>query len=387
MKSKQWPQLYATSSKGKIKTWKIEVREAEEGTADMITWHGYVDSNLTETVKNIDKGKNIGKANETTPFEQAVANAESKWKKKHDKGYSENKDGGNKTQIRPMLAHKYIDRGHEIKFPCYAQEKLNGVRCIAFLEDGEVILQSRGGKRYEFQEHLRHQIWKILKELEEQVPDLHLDGELYLRGMSLQEIGKVTRKQKGDEDRGAKVGLEYWIYDAFSPSVPEWTFHDRYFTVHDAYWNIFTDGPRIKHTHVRMVYTSMKANERELLEQYERHVEMGAEGTIVRNVNSHYKLGHRSADLQKMKPFQDGEYKIVGAFEGTGTEKGCVNWTCDVGDGRTFGVRPRGSFEERKKMWKDREQYIGKMLTVTYQELTNDGIPHICVGEAIRDYE
>lgn len=49
--------------------------------------------------------------------------------------------------------------------------------------------------------------------------------------------------------------------------------------------------------------------------------------------------------------------------------------------------RPRGMWEQRKEWFDNGEAYVGKPLTVRYQELTQDGIPRFPVGIAVRDYE
>ena len=118
-----------------------------------------------------------------------------------------------------------------------------------------------------------------------------------------------------------------------------------------------------------------------------RFVEEGYEGAMVRNLKGAYRIGKRSADLQKVKTFLDDEYEIVGFTEGTGGETGCVIWICKIQSGATFNVRPRGTREERQMLFQNGNDYIGKMLTVRYQELTDDGIPRFPVGISIRDYE
>jgi DNA ligase-1 len=113
----------------------------------------------------------------------------------------------------------------------------------------------------------------------------------------------------------------------------------------------------------------------------------GNEGTIIRNKDGIYKLNHRSSDLQKYKSFQDDEYEIIGFKEGTNTDEGCVIWECKTPNGLEFSVRPRGTKEQRTEWFDNGESYIGSLLTVRYQELTDDGIPRFPVGIAIRDYE
>ena len=115
--------------------------------------------------------------------------------------------------------------------------------------------------------------------------------------------------------------------------------------------------------------------------------QQGYEGMMVRNQNSLYKYKHRSYDLQKVKRFVDDEYEIIGGKDGSGREAGLIVYKCITPSGLEFDVRPRGSHEERAHAFKNLENNIGKMLTVRYQELTDDGRPRFPVGIAVRDYE
>lgn len=76
--------FYRLDSKGKIRLWEIKV------TGNLIeTWDGVLDGRLKYTPDEVSKGKNIGKANETTPEEQALKEAKRKIELKVRKGYSE----------------------------------------------------------------------------------------------------------------------------------------------------------------------------------------------------------------------------------------------------------------------------------------------------------
>ena len=98
-------------------------------------------------------------------------------------------------------------------------------------------------------------------------------------------------------------------------------------------------------------------------------------------------MKHRVNDLQKYKEFIDKEFKIVGGYEGVGTDKGCVVFEVINEDGNVFHVRPKGSVAQRKRWFQNLKDIIGKELTVRYQELSEDGIPIFPVGVVIRDYE
>jgi DNA ligase-1 len=74
--------LYGVSSTGKTKTWMYEVINSGNNTATLKITHGYLDGKMQEDVKIYSEGKNIGRANETTPFEQALKEGIDKKKKK-----------------------------------------------------------------------------------------------------------------------------------------------------------------------------------------------------------------------------------------------------------------------------------------------------------------
>ena len=128
-------------------------------------------------------------------------------------------------------------------------------------------------------------------------------------------------------------------------------------------------------------------NEEDIIQYHQQFVKDGYEGTMIRDPNSEYKLGKRSKGLQKYKDFIDSEFTIVGFKEGKGNDAGTVIWKCETESGKTFDVRPTGSREMRTLQFQEGEKYIGKKLTVKYQEMTDEGVPRFPVGVSFRDYE
>lgn len=136
---KNFPTLYKKSSTGKTSEWTICARHTQDG-ADYNVVHGYVDGKKQSTTVQVDSGKNIGKKNETSAYEQACAEAESKWKKQLDKGYVEDcssVDSVKAERISPMLAYSYDDHPKKIKWPCYWQPKLDG--CVS----GDTLIKTK----------------------------------------------------------------------------------------------------------------------------------------------------------------------------------------------------------------------------------------------------
>jgi len=388
-----FPTLYDKDSKGKIRMWSVKV-ENRSGLGAIISSHGIVGGKIQENTRIVEKGKNLGKKNETTPLQQAIKEALSDWTKKHDtEGMTEKmpaesdndsvKSGKSATKPSakananaaeeagripgPMLAHDFNKRGKDIKFPCYAQRKLDGVRCLAIQGKG---LYSRNGKAFPHLNHIRTEINGLKK-------GTILDGELYSDSLTFQEIvGLVKKETLKPEDVKKMDKIYLCVYDTIMDGTNEERnmFLDNLFKTH-------------KFTALRLLPTETANSLEDVKRLHAKYVAEGYEGLILRNKAGLYKVGNRSADLQKYKEFMDDEYKIVGFKEGDGLEKGCVIWICETKTHQQFSVRPRGTHEERAEMFKKAQKMVGKKLTVRFQELTDDGIPRFPVGLAIRDYE
>jgi len=363
---KTFPKLYEQSSTGKVKHWTISVAMDNKDYAVIIVEYGAGDSKVRVSKKIIDKGKNVGRSNETTPHEQALSEAEATWKKKLDKGYVESLDNLQDEVLLPMLAHSFQKRGHNIEYPCYVQPKLDGVRCLAKKVDTETIkYYSRMGKEFTTLEHLTPMLLDIMK------VDQVLDGEIYSHDYTFQEAISFIKKLRPES-----VTLEYCVFDIVNTSLP---FGER---SKELALIIPVDSKLI-----HFVKTERIAGTNQISQKHDQYLKEGYEGLIIRNDNGMYKLNGRSADLQKYKVFQDEEYEIIGGQESTGVEAGCIIFTVKNKNGQEFAVRPRGSFDQRKQWMRNLNSLIGKQLTVRYQELTDDGIPRFPVGISIRDYE
>jgi hypothetical protein len=395
-----FPVIYGEAQTGKTKMWKVRVYE-RDGCGVIETSHGYEDGKIQVNDKIISEGKNIGKRNETTPLQQAVSDARAAWTKKSESGYavrggvaagsgtasggaggarggddshsisSDDVDAGRSKGISSdapsvMLAHDYTKRSKDIKFPCYVQRKYDGVRCVAVPNAG---LFSRLKKSFP---HLNH----IKEEINRLPHGVILDGELYSDGLTFQEIVGIVKREalkKGDDEKLLKIKLH--VYDI----INDMPYSQRYANLQLLF-------RKYKFKHLELVATEICDSVDKMKELHSNYVAEGYEGIMLRNKEGVYK-GARSNDLQKYKEFFDAEYKIIGYEEGKGLEDGCVIWKCVTSKGKVFSCRPRGSREDRQCMYLDGDKYINKMLTVRYQEETDEGLPRFPVGITIRDYE
>ena len=163
------PTLYKKTNSGAIQYWKVCVLETPNSGVlyDIEIEYGQVETLSPQiTIDIISKGKNIGRSNETTPFEQACVEARSKWEKQKKKGYVESIEAAEAGEldelieggIEPMLAHTFEKQGHKIKYPCYVQPKLDGIRCIAVVKNGKCTLWSRTRKQITSCPHIVEEI-------------------------------------------------------------------------------------------------------------------------------------------------------------------------------------------------------------------------------------
>jgi DNA ligase-1 len=319
---------------------------------------------LTTSTKPISVGKNIGRSNETTPFEQACKEAQALFKKQIESGYSEFPENvGSNGPALPMLAHNYEKHSHKITFPAFVQPKLDGVRMLCGLVDGTVQTLSRTGKPFGSKA-----LNGIVQELQTLlVPGVWLDGELYSDSLTFEEIVSACRKEDSN------LNIEYHVYDMFSNQK-------------ESFLKRFDNLCLLKFCQIKRVPTFTVDSHEQVCEFHDRFVKEGYEGIMIRNRNSLYNH-KRSYDLQKFKNFQDEEFVIVDIKEATGNDAGTAIIQCKTEQGDTFWVRPRGTREYRAEMLKQKDLLIYRLLTVRFQNMTDKGIPRFPVGIIVRDYE
>ena len=369
---KTFPTLYKKTSTGATQMWSIGV-----DANTIIVNFGQVDGKIQRTEEVIKDGKNIGRANATTPAEQALAEATAKWEGKIKKGYVEDVsraeagekdiDGGYDC----MLAHKFADHGHKIKYPAYIQPKLNGHRCLATIKDGVATLWSRTRKPITSCPH-------IVEELQQAYPTGYheVDGELYnhLYKDNFEELASLIRQEVPAEKC---TEVFYYVYD--KPSNKK--FSDRIELLRNEL-NSFVPQ------YIHFTRTFLVKDEEEMMNTFELFLREGYEGAMARNTEGEYQ-GKRSYNLQKIKEFQDAEFKIVGIEEGRGGYAGCGIFICHSptapkGDD-TFSVKMRGPKERLMEFLKDETLWKGKELVVKYQYISKYGIPIFPVGERFKE--
>jgi DNA ligase-1 len=313
--------------------------------------------------------KNEGRANATTPFEQGCLEVDSKARLKMDKGYvktpaeAEAPSTNSLGLLKPMLATP-IEKIKPEKIDwddAFVQPKLDGHR--ALFTDG--VLYSRQGKVLD----LPH----IVEAIEAAgIEDMHLDGELYIHGKSLQEMSKLIKKHRPES-----LDIEYHIYD----QILDEPFLTRICRLGNSVSHWPASSP------LKAVPTHKVESMEQLMEFHAHYREAGYEGTMIRFGKEHYRDGKRSRTLLKMKEFQDEEFCIVGVREGKPyvTDKGTFQvpvWVCCLKDdaSKTFTVTAAGTMQEKHDQWVNQDDHLYKFLTVKFHYYSSDGIPQLPIA-------
>lgn len=300
-------------------------------------------------------------------------------------------------------------------------ELVHNCRCFVHFErDGLPKFISRGNKEY----GAKGNILRELQDLHEETGFDEFDGEFYIHGLPLQKITSLVKKWRSLEDiekeidkdfmadikrreKAIKAGEETWKdFNKVDHLVYEEPVRDsdRYggYCSYDLKLMVFDvpdcihrwedratnlqeviDYCEVNHlTNVEGVPFIVANNEEEVRNSIGQYMQDGYEGTIIRNFRGMYEYGQRSADLLKWKIFQDSEAKIIGVEKDKNGEGVLI---CEEKDGTQCKCKMKGTFAVRN--YDKCCSYVGKFITIKFQQRTVDGVMQFPTGVAFRDLD
>lgn len=265
----------------------------------------------------------------------------------------------------------------------YASRKIDGVRCSFYYKDGEVRTASRGGEHYDYSTAFMRHNPKLIQFFENH-PDIVLDGELYKHGKSLQQISGAARLEK---DTAGMDWLEYYIYDVMDSTK---IFEERLEVLHDIESELslgFNPNKEWEEGELRfqMVPQEKVVGWTNIQKLHDKYVSEGFEGVVIRDPSKVYNFGGRTNAMIKVKMYKDAEFEIVGYEEGLRPED--MVFVCQTELGAKFEAKPMGPRELKYEYLDRMDEIIGKMATVKYFYLSDEGVPLQPVLKCIRDYE
>lgn len=364
MQLNRFAPLYKLSKSGKLTYWEIWTRGNEIHSKS-----GFVGGKLQEHFDIVAKGKNIGKANETTPAQQAHSEAKSKWQKKvdaafhHDQEAAKRGENVNLKSYTPMKAHSYKDQWKKIVYPCFVQPKLDGLRA------------ARDNWFYSYY----RKPFPLIKHIEEDLKangldKVPFDGEFYSHEFKDNFEKIVSMVKRGKTEHPDILKLQYHVFDIRKrgPYGLRWSQLKKY-----------QDTEFVKFVPSYIVYSHD-----EMLATYEEFLNQGYEGLMLRNYHGPYEEDTRSYHLQKHKAFVESEFPIIGIEEGRGKLMGHVGKFICRHKGNEFEVTLNCKMPFLKKCFEDHSIWTDMWMTVRHQGYSNkNNLPRIAKGLRIRGLE
>ncbi len=239
-----------------------------------------------------------------------------------------------------LLAHSY-ESSIDIS-GWWMSEKLDGVRAYW---DGQKFL-SRTGKEYFSPD------W-----FTEDLPNIPLDGELWLdRGQFQKTVSIVRRQDRSDHWKN----ITFMIFDA--PALPD-VFEDRLSHLKKLF-------SKSDSKYAKILEHQICKDQKHLDSEMEQMEKLGGEGIMLRQPASKYVAG-RSVTLLKVKNFIDSEAIVVDIQAGKGRHKGRMGaLVVELPNSKQFKIGTGFSDSDRES-----PPPINSIVTFRYQELTNGGIP------------
>lgn len=253
--------------------------------------------------------------------------------------------------FKPMLACNVSDLD-KIKFPVYCSPKIDGIRCLVI--GGKVLSRSLKPIPNKF---IQSQMANFI---------VDVDGELFIRGMTCNQISSAVMSEDGEPD------FVYCVFDhisdkPYSERVPSGYYPRRFQFV-----------PKV-----------LVHNAEQILELEKQYLEEGYEGLIIRAEDGPYKNGRsteKEGYLMKLKRFEDSEAIILDflperknnntqVINELGNKKRSshkankeIKETCgillakDIHTGVEFRVSAGLTQELKKELWDNQNKYRDKLI-------------------------
>lgn len=261
-------------------------------------------------------------------------------------------------EFNVMLAKKFEDEEHKVKGKEFViTEKLDGMRTIMIVENGNVTFFSRQGQP----------ITGLVEIIRDAVslPDNVYDGELLIANADdykdrevLQETLKIARKDR--EKRGLVLHLFDMIpIEEFKAGESKATYRKRKEELSFIVEKL--GSPYIKVVPNLYVGKDLDVIPK-LLEEMNRK---GKEGLMLNVSDGKYQC-KRTDVLLKIKSMNTMDCKIIGFEEGTGKYEGMLGAL--LLDYKGYELRCGSGFtdEDRKEIWNNKEKYLGKIAEIQY---------------------
>lgn len=274
-----------------------------------------------------------------------------------------------------QLAQDSTDQPKKLKGIKRLECKLDGVRVLAVVEDGDVTLYSRNGKVFEN----FPQIAQAIEDNRKAFSKIHYGGRFVLDGEIVGESFQKLMKQAHRKSDAVTDGMVYHVFDV----IPFQSFVEGHYNA-QQYKRIEqlervreflpADGPLQIMNGLEVDLDTAEGHD--IMQRYaEAAVEGGFEGIMIKSMDAPY-LCKRTDYWMKWKPTITVDLNIVGFEEGTGRNANRLGAIICEGDdnGRHIRVNVGSglSDSDRDEYWHSRDLLLGHLVEVQADAVTQN---------------
>lgn len=255
----------------------------------------------------------------------------------------------------PKLNHglPYVRKDIIIISDYLASEKLDGVRAYW---DGSQLLSKSGNKIH------------CPKWFSETLPNIKLDGELWIERNNFEQVVSIVRKNIPKEEEWRKI--KYMLFEL--PGA-KGTFENRY-------ERIKTIVAQTNLPYLQVIKQQRLQNVEELDTMLETIIEKGGEGVMLHLASSKYRPG-RTNHILKVKKYYDDEAEILDHIAGKGKYEGMLGSVLVRNSkGKVFKIGTGFSDNDRRH-----PPAIGATITYKYYGETANNIPRFASFLRVRE--
>lgn len=278
------------------------------------------------------------------------------------------------VKVKPLLACE-VDPD-KVNYPILVSVKLDGIRALVI----DAVVYSRSLKP------IRN---KLVQRLFGKPKFNGLDGELVVGDIYAKDVFQKTTSGVMSED--AEEDVKFYVFDRWD--MPDVAYEDRVKTLAEK---TLTTAPILM---LRQVVVNSAEELQELLDIEKLN---GGEGLIGRNPKGRYKYGRSTPKEQlsvKFKFFEQDEFEVVGFTERmhntneaeldelgytkrSSAQDGLVpmgtmgSIVLKYGD-TTFACGTGFDDAQRKHIWENKEDYLGKLASIRYMLVGSKDLPRI----------
>ena len=251
------------------------------------------------------------------------------------------------AQTPEMILAKILPDDVDVR-EYWVSEKYDGVR--GYWDGKQRQMRSRNGT-----------IIALPRDFAAQLPDISLDGELWIGRGQFERVVSVVRDTLPDD--GAWKQVKYMVFELPDP-------HNQYGNFTQRITQIERITQHLNAPNIQAVKQWRVRDRAELLRQLDTITQAGGEGLMLHLASAPYQTG-RSDALYKLKLRQDAEATVIGYVAGTGKYVGKVgSLRVRTENGREFNVG--GGLNDALRA---QPPAIGSVITYQFNGLTKKGQP------------